>query len=145
MSFFYNPDTQDVHLGRMTTVLGLLIVSVVTLGMAGCPQYNVWQKRLEGEAALAKASQDRQITVQEAQAKKDAAVMLAAAEVERAKGVAAANKIIGDSLHNNEDYLRYLFVNGLENTKNQVIYVPTEANLPVLEASRKVAPVNAGE
>jgi len=60
-------------------------------------------------------------------------------------GVAAANKIIGDSLHNNEDYLRYLFVNGLEHTSNQVIYVPTEANLPILEASRKVpAPTPAG-
>jgi regulator of protease activity HflC (stomatin/prohibitin superfamily) len=78
--------------------------------------------------------------VQEAQAKKEAATMLAAAEVERAKGVAEANKIIGDSLHNNEDYLRYLFVNGLEHTQNQVIYVPTETNLPILEATRKPKP-----
>lgn len=70
-------------------------------------------------------------------AKMDAATLLAGAEVERAKGVAKANQIIGDSLKNNEDYLRYLFVNNLEHTSNQVIYVPTEANLPILEATRK--------
>jgi hypothetical protein len=77
--------------------------------------------------------------VQEAQAKMDAAKLLAQAEVERAKGVAKANQIIGDSLHNNEDYLRYLFVNNLEHTQNQVIYVPTEANLPILEANRRIS------
>ena len=121
--------------GLFVSIVALLLL--ILTAMWGIPKYNVWQQRLAGEAALARATQDRQIAVQEAQAKKEAAVMLAAAEIERAKGVAAANKIIGDSLHNNEDYLRYLFVNGLENTKNQVIYVPTEANLPILEANRK--------
>lgn len=136
MSMFYDPQTQDVKLGRITTVIGIVIVCVVTLGMAGCPQYNVWQQRLQGEAALARATQDRQIAVQEANAKKEAAVSLASAEVERAKGVAKANQIIGDSLKDNEAYLRYLFVNNLADTKDQVIYVPTEANLPILEATR---------
>ena len=88
---------------------------------------------MEGEAELAKANFSKQVAVQEAQAKMDSAVMLANAEVERAKGVAKANQIIGDSLKNNEDYLRYLFVNNLEHTQNQVIYIPTEANLPILE------------
>lgn len=124
---------------KLISLIAASCVAVIIALMWGIPQYNVWQQRLAGEAALARASQDRQIAVQEAQAKKEAATMLAAAEIERAKGVAAANKIIGDSLRNNEDYLRYLFVNGLENTKNQVIYVPTEANLPILEASRKPA------
>ena len=104
--------------------------------MWALPHYSVWQQRLAGEVALARATQDRQIAVQEAQAKREAATMLAEAEIERAKGVAEANRIIGDSLQNNEEYLRYLFVNNLENTRNQVIYVPTEANLPILEATR---------
>ena len=104
--------------------------------MWALPHYSVWQQRLAGEAALARATQDRQIAVQEAQAKREAATMLAEAEIERAKGVAEANRIIGNSLQNNEEYLRYLFVNNLENSRNQVIYVPTEANLPILEATR---------
>lgn len=137
MSFFYDAKNQEVHFGRIVSVVGTVIVLMVALIMGGCPQYNVWQQRLQGEAALARATQDRQIAVQEANAKKEAAVSLAAAEVERAKGVAQANKIIGDSLKNNEDYLRYLFVNNLAETKDQIIYVPTEAQLPILEANRQ--------
>ena len=117
--------------------LGLLAAAVVVMGIGGCmagmPVYNVYHQKMEGEAELAKANFSKQVMVQEAQAKMDSAKMLAEAEVERAKGVARANQIIGDSLKNNEDYLRYLFVNNLEHTQNQVIYIPTEANLPILE------------
>ena len=108
-------------------------VLFVTLWMWGMPIYSVYHQKMEGEAELAKANFSKQVAVQEAQAKMDAATMLANAEVERAKGVAKANQIIGDSLRNNEDYLRYLFVNNLEHTQNQVIYIPTEANMPILE------------
>lgn len=116
-------------------ILGVL--AVLAVSMAGCPVYNVWDQEQTGKAELARAEQNRQIAIQEAMAKKESAKQLAEAEVIRADGVARANKIIGDSLKNNEDYLRYLFVNNLEHTKNQVIYVPTETNLPILEAGRK--------
>ena len=72
----------------------------------------------------------------EAKAEKDSAVELAKAEIERAKGVAEANQIIGDSLKGNSDYLRYLWIEGLHDDSAEVIYVPTEAGLPILEASR---------
>ena len=116
-------------------VLGVIIV--LTSIMGGCPVYNVWQQEQSGKAELARAEQNRQIAVQEAMAKKESAKQLAEAEVIRAEGVAKANSIIGNSLKNNEDYLRYLFVNNLEHTQNQVIYVPTEANLPILEAGKR--------
>ncbi len=58
------------------------------------------------------------------------------AEVERAKGVAEANKIIGSSLKGNESYLRYLWIQGLQDGSSEVIYIATEAGLPILEASR---------
>lgn len=116
---------------------GLVVVGVAVLGIGGCmygmPMYNVYEQRLHGEAELARANYSKQVAVQEAHAKMESAKMLADAEVLRAEGVAKANKIIGDSLTNNEAYLRYLFVNNLEHTQNQVIYVPTEANLPILE------------
>ena len=120
----------------------ILVVGAFLLlgGVGGCmalwPKYKVYQQEMAGKAVLAEAEYSRQVAILEAKAKRDSAISLAQAEIERAKGVAAANKIIGDSLHNNEDYLRYLFVNGLEHTRNQVIYVPTEAQLPILEATR---------
>lgn len=124
----------------MILILGLLLAGCIALWMWGYPKYRVYSQEMAGRALLAEAESSRQIAVLEARAKLDSAKSLAAAEVERAKGVAEANKIIGDSLRNNEDYLRYLFVNGLENNKNQVIYVPTETNLPILEASRGTRP-----
>lgn len=140
MSFFFDDASGNPRIGKIITVLGGTTALLVATMLGGCPQYSVYQQKLEGEAELAKANFSKQVAVQEAQAKMDGAKLLAQAEIERAKGVAEANKIIGDSLHNNEDYLRYLFVNSLEHTQNQVIYVPTEANLPILEASRKVNP-----
>ncbi len=71
-----------------------------------------------------------------AQAKKESARSLADAEVIRAEGVAKANKIIGDSLTGNEGYLRYLWIQGLQTNNMQVVYVPTEANLPIMESHR---------
>jgi regulator of protease activity HflC (stomatin/prohibitin superfamily) len=125
-------------LGTLGTVMLLLLIAV---GMYGCPQYMVYQQRLTGEAELSRAEYSRQIAVREAQAKLDSASRLADAEIARARGVAAANQIIGDSLKGNEAYLRYLWINELGATKNSVIYVPTEANLPLLEAGRLQHPL----
>jgi regulator of protease activity HflC (stomatin/prohibitin superfamily) len=111
---------------------------IVAVGLVGCPKYRVWQKGLKGKATLAEADWDRQVAVKEAEAKKEAAIALAAAEVERAKGVAEANKIIGDSLKGNDDYLRYLWIQGLQDGSSEVIYVPTEAQIPILEAGKQV-------
>lgn len=118
-------------------ILVLLLIAVGIAGACwGCPQYNVWQQSLSGKAELAHAEYSRQVAIQEAHAKMESAKLLAQAEVERAKGVAEANKIIGESLKGNKSYLHYLWINGLHEGQNQVIYVPTEANLPILEAGR---------
>jgi regulator of protease activity HflC (stomatin/prohibitin superfamily) len=115
----------------------VVLIFLFILGfMVFLPQYGVYHQRLEGEAELAKAQYSKQVSVQEAQAKKDSASLLAEAEVARAEGVAKANAIIGNSLKDNEAYLRYLYIQALENKNGEVIYVPTEAGLPILEAGR---------
>lgn len=121
------------------TILGLVCSVLLVLG--GCwayPNYNVYSQRLEGQALLAHAQSAKEVAVAEAKAKMEAATLLADAEVARAKGVAAANKIIGESLKNNESYLRYLWIQEIAGkaTDKTVVYVPTEANLPILEATR---------
>lgn len=115
-----------------------LLITVLSVGTcAGVrPIYRVWQQEQEGRAEKARADMNRQIAVVEAQAKHESAKALAAAEVERAKGVAEANRIIGDSLKENESYLRWLWIEGLKTNQMQVIYVPTEAGLPILEAGK---------
>lgn len=92
---------------------------------------------MNGKAQLAEAEQNRQIAVQEAQALKDSASLKAEAEVIRAEGVAKANAIIADGLNGHEEYLRYLWIQGLENNPQAVIYIPTEAGLPIMEAGKR--------
>ena len=115
----------------------LFIVFSAGLGMWGCPTYKVYSQQKAGEAKLRESEYSRRSLGEEARAKKDSAVFQAEAEITRAKGVAEANKIIGESLKDNDAYLRYLWVQGLNDGSSEVIYIPTEANLPILEASRK--------
>lgn len=124
-----------------TSIILLILIVLTTVTMWGCPKYEVYSREMTGRAELAQATSNRQIKVNEAQAAQEAAKHLAQAEIERAKGVAEANRIIGDSLKGNEDYLRYLWIHNLAEAEQKgatVIYVPTEANLPILEASRQV-------
>ena len=101
------------------------------------PFIHVWQQSMKGQGELAHAEFSRQIATCEAMAKKESSKCLAEAEIIRAEGVAKANKIIGDSLNGNEGYLKYLYITNLshENDKT-VIYIPTEACLPILESQR---------
>lgn len=126
--------TQTNYAAWSISALAILLL-LVGAGLAGCPAYNVWQQGMAGQARLKEAESSRRILVQEAEAKRDAAKMLAEAEVERARGVSKANEIIGQSLKGNETYLHYLWIMELS-AAGHVIYVPTEANLPILEAGR---------
>lgn len=112
---------------------GVLLLMVF---MFGYPQYRVYSQRLAGEAALAEAQSSRQVAILEARAKKESAIALAEAEVIRARGAAQANAILQNSLGGPEGYLRYLQIQALESTRASLIYVPTEAGLPVTEARR---------
>ena len=123
----------------LAALAGVCVVFAVLMFIG--PKYRVWSSGMAGEAELNQAQYNRQIAVREAQAKKESAKLLAEAEVERAKGVAEANKIIGASLQNNQAYLRYLYIDKLANGENrEVIYIPTEAGLPILEANRRTTP-----
>ena len=133
MSYYGNapriPEAQMSVKAKITYVLaGTALFAMFVGGCSyGWPKYRVWSAQMEGEAEFAQAEQNRKISVLEAEAKLDAAKALAAAEVERARGVAQANEIIGQSLKNNESYLRWLWIENLDKGQNSVIYIPTEA------------------
>jgi len=100
--------------------------------MAGCPQYTVYEQRLKGEAELARASQNRQILVQQASAEKEAATQRA-----------AAIEIMGKAAKEYPEYRQQEFIGAFaeaikDGSINQIIYVPTEANIPITEAHRLV-------
>lgn len=121
-------------------VIGSIIAIIAFIGflMIVLPMYRVWAAHKEGQAEYAKAEQNRSIKILEAEALKESAKLQAEAEVERAKGVAQANNIIADGLKGHKEYLQYLWITHLEEGSNrEVIYIPTETGLPLLEAGKR--------
>lgn len=119
-------------------------VAALAIGTSGCgvvmrtfnPEAKTYLARIDGEAQLAESNAAKQVAVQTAKAKSESAVFEKAAEITRAEGAAAAIKITGEALQTHPEYLRYLYVNNLASSKDQIIYIPTEAGLPILEAGR---------
>jgi hypothetical protein len=106
------------------TAVILLLVTLFAGWLALAPEYRLYRANIE-----------KRIIVTQAIAEADADREHARGEIERAKGTAQANKIVANSI--TEPYLRYLYINNLGHTDNQIIYVPTEAGLPILEAGKR--------
>lgn len=117
--------------------IAAIIVVVVLAGIfVVIPYYNVWQQEMSGKAEFAKAEQNRKIKIEEAKANLEAEKLNAQAEIERAKGAAEAIKIENGSI--TPAYIQYLWVRQQNSLNDKtVIYIPTETNLPILEASRQ--------
>jgi len=117
----------------LSTALLLFVIGIIVLSMWGCPKYSVYSARKEGEAVLAHAQSSREVAVAEAKAKMESSALLAEADTIRAHGIARSNQIIGQSL--TDAYLHWFWIDNIDKSNN-VIYVPTEANLPIMEATR---------
>lgn len=117
----------------------VVAVPFLLAGMFGCmavgKSYERYQKRADSKNNLWKAQYDKKIQVQDAEGKKEAAVKLAEVEVARARGVAKANRIIAHSI--TPEYLRYYYIQTLAGHPGHVVYIPTEAGLPILEAGKR--------
>ena len=117
------------------TLSALSIILFLGIVMIGLPKYNVWSAEQLGKAEFAKAEQNRKIKIEEAKANLEAEKLNAQAEIERAKGAAEAIKIENGSI--TPAYIQYLWVRQQSNLNDKtVVYIPTETNLPLLEANR---------
>jgi regulator of protease activity HflC (stomatin/prohibitin superfamily) len=119
--------------------LGLLLLLIIGGGIGGCAAYNhyrVYSAQQAGKAVLAEAQSSRQVKTLEAVAAKESAKAYADAEVIRARGAAEAIQVLQNRLGGPENYLRYLQIQTLDAKDASIIYVPTEAGLPLTEAGR---------
>lgn len=151
-----------MHPNRNTIAFGGLVFLVISFVLIiACilwawPKYKVYSMEMSGKAALHEAQWSKKILIEEAKAREEAALMQAKArvtlaeaegkaklvqakaeglaDIELAKAAAEANRIIGESLKNNEAYLQYIWIKGLQEGKGERIYIPTEAGIPILEA-----------
>lgn len=122
-------------------ITGLSIFLIVAL-MFGIPKYNVWRSYIaietaenNGKAEMAQAEENRKIAIEEAKADLEVQKLKSEAEIERAKGMAKAIEIENGKL--TTKYIQYLWVRNIDKMDGDKIYIPTEANLPVLEARNK--------
>lgn len=122
--------------------LGISVLLVLFIGMLiGIPRYNAYRQTQAAEALMEAAIWNRKIMLEDARNEVETAKLKAQAEIERARGVAEATKILGESLRGNEGYLKYLWVEAVKAGTNQVIYVPTEAQVPIVDVRLPPAPV----
>jgi len=111
-------------------VIGLALGIIVIVGfcMIVVPQWSVWSSKLEGEAMLNKANQTKQILVTQAQAELDASKL-------RAQAIEIVGKMAQQYPEYREQEFIGAFAEALHNgNMSQIIYVPTEANIPIIEA-----------
>ena len=115
------------------TVLAMLIIFVliglIIAGMFATPVWKVWQQEKEGQAILAKAESARKVLVTQAAAEREAAVL-------RAEAIS----IVGKAAKEFPEYRQQEFIGAFaealqRNQITQIIYVPTEANIPIIPAN----------
>ncbi len=113
-------------------IVGVVTVVLVTAAlMIGLPIYNVWTQGLGGQASLARAEQEKLILIEQAKA-----------EVEAAKYRSEAIKTVGQAAKDFPEYRLQEFIGAFAEAMTnadiqKIIYVPTEANIPITEAGRR--------
>ncbi len=124
-----NSNDDSVGVGFIVKcILGLLLgIFILTMTM---PLYSVYSAKMAGEAALARANQEKQIIISHAQAEKDAATL-----------TADAIRTVGEAAQKYPEYREQEYIKAfslaMENGRiDQIVYVATEAGIPILESSR---------
>jgi len=108
----------------------MAVVLLAGLGFFGFPMWNVWQAGQSGEASLKRAEQTRKILVTQAQAEKDSAVL-------RAEAIAIVGKAAKEFPEYRQQEFLGAFAEALkEGNISQIMYIPTEAGIPITEAGR---------
>ena len=117
----------------VSSFMGIIILlGLIAAGMFGCPKYNVWQQGLAGQASLCRAEQERKILIEQAKAEKESAQI-------RAEAIAIVGKAAQEYPEYRLQEFLGAFAEALQSDKiEKIIYVPTEANIPIMEATRNV-------
>ena len=123
----------------------LLVVAlaglVVALPMWGLPKYRVYSQDHRGQAALARAENERRVLIEQAEAERQALVLRSLGEAEAAQHTAEAIRIVGEAAQTYPEYRDQEFIRAFgqaiqDGSIRQIIYVPTEGNIPITEAQR---------
>lgn len=129
---------------KSTFTLGILLA----FGLTSCYDFDREQDEKDavtaGRCILFKAESSKKAKVEQAKAdfesaKLEAETRLIEAEMSaktkliEANAKAKAIQIVGEALNKNSEYLRFQMIEGMYRyPSNKTVYVPTEANLPII-------------
>lgn len=128
--------SRQPNISPFTILIALIcFIILMILILFGWPHYKVWKQGMDGQAALAEAEQSKMIQVQ-----------VAKAELESAKLRAQAIQLVGQAAKDYPEYRKQEFIGAFgealrDGRIQQIIYVPTEANIPIVEAGKNTSPV----
>ena len=121
----------------------ILSLGVVVFSLWFFPWYGVWISKKSGEGEYAKAQNEQLVQISQAEGRLRAAEANKKAAIIEAEAVAEQIERIGANLKEHDLYLKWQWIKMMEERpESSTIYVPTEANLPILEASRNQKPVD---
>ena len=111
-------------------IFGVVLALVIGIILA-IPKLNVYYKEHAGEAELRRANMERQALVAQAQAERDSAKL-------RAEAI----EIVGRMAQKYPEYRQQEFIGAFatcleKGCASQIIYVPTEASIPITEAGKR--------
>lgn len=132
-----NPITNTVYPNWF--IVGAIILGLIVLWFTVLyPMWNIWASKLSGEASLQEAFRQQQIQIAEAKGRLEAAQINKEAALIEAEAVSKQINIIGEKLQNHDLYLKWQWIEMMNKKPDgSVIYVPTEAGLPILEAGKR--------
>ena len=116
-----------------------VVLGVITLFLLWNPIVGPWAEERRGMVELHRAKQNRQIQIEEAKTKVEVARTLADAEVIKANGVSRASGMMAGHSEELRAYIHLKYIEMLEATAqggNTIIYIPTEAAMPILDVGR---------
>ena len=121
--------------------LAAAVVAVLFFVAFGWPYYTLWSTEMAGKARTVQAEHEGAARLAQAESEKKIQIEAAKAEVESAKLRAEAINIVGKASKEFPEYRHQEFIGAFaealkEGNIKQIIYVPTEANIPIIEASR---------
>lgn len=111
----------------------VVVLGIVVGAMLGIPKYNAWRKGVAGQGMLAYAEAEKRVLIEQAKAEKEAAQLQA-----------GAIAIVGQAAQEYPEYREQQFMaafgNAIEQGDVQMIFVPTEANVPILVSPERRTP-----
>lgn len=138
-----NTDTLRARESRARQIFWFLVVggvlAIIVVWMVVMPRYRVWSKDMWGRAALAEAVHTKRIRIESARGEMEAAKLIAQGELDASRLRVQAIAIMGKAAKEYPEYRAQEYLKSMgEALSNgdvqKVIYVPTEAQLPILEA-----------